>query len=243
VEKVESLIVNKVRVLFFATFRDLVGEKEVELSIEENILVSEFKEYLFEKFPAIAAHKASILVAINKDFSFDDEIIPENAEIAIFPPVSGGSDRPEYYFVTEEPIDINGLVEKITLPSTGAICFFTGMVRGITTRGKKFETKYLNYDAYTPMAEEKMRQVANEIRERWPEIVGIVVVQRIGDLSPSTPTVMIACSAAHRDTGVFEGARYGIDRLKEIVPVWKKEIGVDGEKWIEGNYHPTSKDK
>jgi molybdopterin synthase catalytic subunit len=68
------------------------------------------------------------------------------------------------------------------------------------------------------------------------------MVQRIGRLEAGTPTVMIACSAAHRDTGVFEAARYGIDRLKEIVPIWKKEVGPHGEEWVEGGYIPTRND-
>jgi len=69
-------------------------------------------------------------------------------------------------------------------------------------------------------------------------VEGIAIVQRIGKLYPKTPTVLIACTAAHRDTGVFDAARYGIDRLKEIVPIWKKEFGPNGETWIEGDYIP-----
>ncbi len=87
-----------------------------------------------------------------------------------------------------------------------------------------------------------MRQVAEEIRERWPAVEGIAMVQRIGILEPMTPTVLIACTAAHRDTGVFEAARYGIDRLKEIVPIWKKEVSPDGEVWVEGDYRPGMAD-
>jgi molybdopterin synthase catalytic subunit len=83
-----------------------------------------------------------------------------------------------------------------------------------------------------------MRQIAEEIRQRWPTVEGIALVQRIGHLDPGTPTVVIACTAPHRDTGVFEAARYGIDRLKEIVPVWKKEVSPQGETWIEGKYMP-----
>jgi molybdopterin synthase catalytic subunit len=92
------------------------------------------------------------------------------------------------------------------------------------------------------MAEEKMRQVADEIRAKWPTVEGIAIVQRIGKLFPKTPTVLIACTAAHRDTGVFEAARYGIDRLKEIVPIWKKEVGSDGQFWVEGDYIPERGD-
>lgn len=145
---------------------------------------------------------------------------------------------PTIFSITEEILDLDSLIESITLPSTGAAAIFTGMVRGVTSRGDAHETVYLEYEAYKPMAETKMKQVADEIRERWPSIEGIAIVQRIGRLYPRTPTVLIACTSAHRDTGVFEAARYGIDRLKEIVPVWKKEVGPNGEEWIEGDYIP-----
>mgnify|MGYP000625101225 CR=1 FL=1 len=140
--------------------------------------------------------------------------------------------------ITEDEIDLNALLDAITLDSTGAAAIFTGMVRGVTSRNDPHETVYLEYEAYQPMAEAKMKQVAEEIRARWPTVEGIAIVQRIGRLYPRTPTVLIACTAAHRDTGVFEAARYGIDRLKEIVPVWKKEVGPQGEEWVEGDYIP-----
>ncbi len=145
---------------------------------------------------------------------------------------------PTVFSVTESEIDLNELLAAITLPSTGAAAIFTGMVRGTTSREPAHETAYLEYEAYIPMAEAKMRQVADEIRLRWPVVEGIAIVQRIGRLEPRTPTVLIACTAAHRDDGVFDAARYGIDRLKEIVPVWKKEVGPGGSEWVEGDYSP-----
>jgi molybdopterin synthase catalytic subunit len=150
---------------------------------------------------------------------------------------------PTIFSITEAELDINHLLAQITLPSTGAAAIFTGMVRGETRRDDPHETVYLEYEAYVPMAEAKMKQVADEIRQKWPTVEGIAIVQRVGRLYPKTPTVLIACTAAHRDTGVFEAARYGIDRLKEIVPVWKKEVGPNGEEWVEGDYIPNSKDQ
>ena len=147
-------------------------------------------------------------------------------------------DNPTVTYITEDEIDLNRLLEQITLHSAGAAAIFTGMVRGITTKGNAHETTVLEYEAYKPMAEAKMKQIADEIRARWVTIEGIGIIQRIGRLYPRTPTVIVACTAAHRDTGVFEAARFGIDRLKEIVPVWKKEIGPTGEEWLEGNYFP-----
>ena len=150
------------------------------------------------------------------------------------------SNYPTIFSITESELDLDALLDAITLPSTGAAAIFTGMVRGVTSRGDAHETVYLEYEAYKPMAESKMKQVADEIRERWPTIEGIAILQRIGRLYPRTPTVLIACTAAHRDTGVFDAARYGIDRLKEIVPVWKKEVSPNGEEWIEGDYIPKA---
>ncbi|MBA4380898.1 MAG: molybdenum cofactor biosynthesis protein MoaE [Anaerolinea sp.] len=147
---------------------------------------------------------------------------------------------PTIFSITEEEINLNALLDQVTLPSTGAAAIFTGLVRGVTHRDNPHETVYLEYEAYKPMAEAKMKQVADEIRARWPTIEGIALVQRIGRLSPRTPTVLIACTSAHRDTGVFDAARYGIDRLKEIVPVWKKEVGPNGEEWVEGDYLPRA---
>ncbi len=142
------------------------------------------------------------------------------------------------FAIVNDALDLNELLAQITLPTTGAACLFSGMVRAITSRGDSHDTLYLEYEAYKPMAEEKMRQVADEIRARWPDVEGVAIVQRIGRLDPGTPTVLIACTAGHRDTGVFEAARYGIDRLKEIVPVWKKEVSPEGQAWVEGEYFP-----
>jgi molybdopterin synthase catalytic subunit len=147
---------------------------------------------------------------------------------------------PTIFSVTEGEIDLNDLLARITLTNTGAAAIFAGMVRGQTTRGDAHETEFLEYEAYIPMAEAKMKQVSDEIRAKWPVVEGIAIVQRIGKLYPKTPTVLIACTAAHRDTGVFEAARYGIDRLKEIVPIWKKEVSPNGEFWVEGDYIPKA---
>ncbi len=147
---------------------------------------------------------------------------------------------PTIFSITEDEIDLNDILAQITLTSTGAAAIFTGMVRGETKRGEKHQTEYLEYEAYIPMAEAKMKQVADEIRAKWDAVEGIAIVQRIGRLYPKTPTVLIACTAAHRDTGVFEAARYGIDRLKEIVPIWKKEVSPSGEFWVEGEYIPKA---
>jgi molybdopterin synthase catalytic subunit len=92
------------------------------------------------------------------------------------------------------------------------------------------------------MAVDKLQKIVLEIRKKWPRVEGIALVQRIGRLKVGTLSVYIACSASHRDSGVFQASRYAIDRIKQIVPIWKKEIGPDGESWVEGNYFPRKGD-
>jgi len=235
---------SEIKVSFFATLKDLMGMKETILEVEGNTNVRELKEMLVLRYPNIEAAIKTALIAVNREFAFDEDTLPEGAEVAIFPPVSGGETEPlDVFQVTEQEFDISGLISKIITPNTGAVGMFSGIVRGISKRGVIRETNYLEYEAYVPMAEKKMRQIADEIREKWSKVEGVVIVQRIGHLTPGTPTVFVACSSAHRDDGIFEAARYGIDRLKEIVPVWKKEVGPGGEEWIEGEYIPTREDQ
>ncbi len=233
-----------VTVLFFATLRDKAGAPQASLQLPAGSDVAAFKQALFAAYPQLTPHAKAMLVAINKEYAFDADPVPDGAEVALFPPVSGGSGSalPTLFAVTEDALDLNAMLASITLPSTGAACFFSGMVRAETARGEPHSTQHLIYEAYIPMAEAKMAQVAAEIRERWPAVEGIAIAQRIGMLQPGTPTVLIACTAAHRDSGVFEAARYGIDRLKEVVPIWKKEVGPNGEEWVEGEYIPNESD-
>ncbi len=234
----------KVTVLFFATFRERAGTRQAEVVLPQGACVADLKAQLQVEFPALSEWMPSALVSVERKYAFDEDPLPAGAEVALFPPVSGGAEGefPTLLAITEEALDLDELLRQITLPSTGAACFFTGMVRAVTARDHPHETLYLEYEAYRPMAESKLRQVAQEMRQRWPSLQGIAIVQRIGRLDPGTPTVLVACSAAHRDTGVFEAARYGIDRLKEIVPVWKKEVGPHGEQWVEGEYFPERDD-
>ena len=232
----------QISLLFFANLREIVGTKELTMEIPGYSTVAVLKEKIAEHYPLLAPHLETTLISVNKEYGFDDDIIPEGAEVALFPPVSGGSDKeidqPTFLAIQEGDLDLNQLVQQITTPRTGAACVFTGMVRAETDRGDPHRTEYLEYQAYQEMAEGQLQKVADEIRARWSAVEGIAIIQRIGHLVAGTPTVAIACSAGHRDSGVFEAARYGIDRLKQIVPVWKKEVGPDGEEWIEGEYYP-----
>ena len=155
----------------------------------------------------------------------------------------GEASLPTYFAVTPDPLDLEAIHARLGGPEIGALVSFTGFVRGRTQRdGLPPETLQLDYEAYEDMATEKMAQIAREIWTRWPMVRGVALVQRLGRLEVGDVTTFVACAGRHRDEGVFEAARYGIDRLKEIVPVWKKEIGADRSVWVEGHYRPTPDD-
>jgi molybdopterin converting factor subunit 1 len=233
-----------VTILLFATLKDRAGTDRLSVSLPaEQATLADVRNSLAGAHPALAESLRAAVGAINQEFAFAGDAVHDGDEVAFFPPVSGGA-WPEIYRVAREPIDLNELTRAITSPATGAVCLFSGAVRGETTiNDTRRDTVRLEYEAYEPMALAKMQQVATEIRERWPLVQGIAIVQRIGRLEVGEPTVLIACASGHRDQGCFEAARYGIDRLKEIVPVWKKEVRPDGGQWIEGHHVPTAEDR
>ncbi len=233
----------EVKILLFATLKDRAGTSQLTLDAPEDTSVGQLKNLLGEQRPELKPYLSQAIVAVGQEFAFDEDLVPLGAEVALFPPVSGGNGSfPTVLQVVYDPLSMDELIAQITQPSTGAVCLFTGVVRGVTRRDSPHETASLEYEAYVPMAEAKLAQVAEEIRQRWPAVEGIAIVQRIGHLEPGTPTVLVACAASHRDTGAFEAARYGIDRLKEIVPIWKKEVGLQGDRWVEGDYTPRRGD-
>jgi molybdopterin converting factor subunit 1 len=234
----------EITVLYFATLREHTGLREESVHVRGGSTVADLKSLLITRHEKLEQSLETAIVAVNREFAFPEDELHDSDEIAFFPPVSGGESEsgPTLFRITEKPLDFNQVLDEILVPTSGAACVFTGVVRAISERKEQRETTSLVYEAYQPMAEEKLSQVADEIRQRWPTVEGIAIVQRVGHLPVGTPTVLIACTAAHRDTGVFDAARYGIDRLKEIVPIWKKEIGPDGEIWVEGTYHPDRRD-
>lgn len=237
----ESLL--NLKLLFFAKLKELVGSSEISLELKNESTVSDLKNELLIRYPVLQEYLPIMLVSINQSFAFDSELIPDHAEIAFFPPVSGGNlDEDIFVDVTYSELNFNQLINENIQNSTGAMVMFTGVIRGETKNSDHPNTSGLEYEAYIPMAKAKMLQVADEIRKNWPSMQKIVIIQRIGYMDAGTPTVVVICTAAHRNTGIFDAAKYGIDRIKEVVPIWKKEISPDGESWIEGDYIPQKGD-
>ncbi len=231
-----------ITVVFFAALRHITGHHRLQLRVPRGTTVGALKDLLLARWPELGPSFEGIVVSINERTAEDHEEIPPGAQVGFFHPIAGGDEPPTVCLVTEEPLAIQDLIARIVEPTTGAVVSFTGVVRALTVRQGERRTQRLEYEAYRPMAEAKLCQIAAEIRARWPEVRGVALVQRLGALPPGAPTTFVACAAAHRNAGVFEAARYGIDRLKEIVPVWKKEVGPEGETWVAGHYRPQRGD-
>jgi molybdopterin synthase catalytic subunit len=231
----------------FATLKDRAGQARIQVPVEEPATVESLLAATAEAYPSLAPALPSTLVAVNRAFADSGKLLHSGDEIAFFPPVSGGEDakfpHPTYFTITSDAVDLDFIHERLMRPDVGAIVSFSGAVRGETQRpGLPPVTLLLEYEAYEEMARLKMTQIAQEIWKRWPRVKGIAIVQRIGKLEIGDTTTIVVCAAAHRDQGAFEAARYGIDRLKEIVPIWKKEVGEDQSVWVEGDYRPTEAD-
>ena len=132
--------------------------------------------------------------------------------------------------ITREPISVNDVIRRVITPSRGAITTFIGVVRD---HNKGRQVQHLEYEAYPEMAEEVLEQIGAEIQQRWPAVDDVCIVHRIGHQDVGEISVVIAVAAAHR-VDTFDATRYAIERLKEIVPIWKKEVWVNGEAWLEG---------
>ncbi len=232
-------------ILLFATLKDIAGQGKFVIELSDSATVADAKSELARQFPAVLPHLGTAITAVNREFAFPEDSLKDGDELAIFPPVSGGAPYAEIVWLPDAPFSTDELIHRITTPDTGAVCVFSGMVRGETAAkdGGIVRTVSLNYEAYEEMALEKMRQVIIEIRKQWPLVQGVAVVQRVGHLQVGENTILIAVASGHRDQGCFEAARYGIDRLKQIVPVWKQEIRTEGDVWVEGGYQPTGQDR
>ena len=230
----------------FATLKDRARQDRVRITVDEPVTVQDVLDAIAAAYPALEPSLGTTLVSVNKEFADLETAVAVTDQIALFPPVSGGSANfpyPTHFAITTDALNMQAIHQKLTQPDVGAIVSFSGSVRGQTSRdGMPPDTVYLEYEAYSEMAELKMAQIAQEIWDRWPSVKGIAIVQRIGKLGIGESTTYVACASGHRDQGVFEAVRYGIDRLKEIVPVWKKEVGPQDSVWVEGKYRPTSKD-
>lgn len=216
----------KVQVRFFALYREAAGRDRVELELPEGGTVEAAWAAVAERYPVLRPYRPHTLFAVGQDYVAPEHPLRPGDEVCLFPPVSGGSD--DLYRVTEEPLSEAAVTAAVADPEAGGVVVFSGVVRN-ETGGRR--VKFLEYEAHAPMAEAKMREIGEMVRARWPGVKRVAMTHRVGRLEIGEASVMIAVSAAHR-AEAFEACRFAIDRLKETVPVWKKEYFEDGEVWV-----------
>ncbi|HIG16430.1 MAG TPA: molybdopterin converting factor subunit 1 [Candidatus Handelsmanbacteria bacterium] len=218
----------RVEVLFFAGARDAVGARALTISLPEGSTVEALLSHLGGVYPDFAGVGAIAQTAVNEEYAAKNQSLQEGDEVAIIPPVSGGAMEGNFR-VVERPIRADELSEIVRSPADGAVLTFSGVVRD---HSEGVSTSHLYYEAYAPMAEKKMAKLAQEARTRWP-IGDVAMLHRVGRLEIGEISILLSVASPHR-AEAFDACRYLIDRLKQEVPIWKKEVGPDGEFWVEG---------
>ena len=225
----------RLTVQLFANLAETCGARQVELcDLPQPLTASLVMDAFVDRFPQLDGMRDSIMFAVNAEYVSADHPVTPCDEVALIPPVSGGTDD-EFFKITRDVLDPTALHNLVLSPQAGAVSLFVGVVRD-NNLGR--DVNYLEYDAYPAMATKVMRQIEGEIRERW-DVLDIAMHHRIGRLEIGEASVAVAVASAHRGEGI-EACHYGIDRLKAIVPIWKKEVWADGEEWIEGSLTPAS---
>ena len=235
----------KVRVLFFGAARDAVGHEQIEVELESPIDADRARAKLLSEYPSLQRFGKSLLFAVNQQYAQTDREIREGDELAIFPPVSGGSagsadarsavaSKHDFFELTTDPIDVGVVARRVVLAKCGATVTLDGFARE-WTKGRR--TLYLVYDAYEPMALSEMKRLGAQAHEKF-DIAHIGIVHRTGRLEIGETSVVISVSAPHR-RAAFEACEWAIRELKRTVPIWKKEVFEDGEIWVEGSEPPA----
>jgi MoaE-MoaD fusion protein len=214
-----------IRVLFFGAARDAVNAKQLEISLDAPATVSSAFRNLATRFSQLERFGRSLLFAVNQEYATQDTILRENDELAVFPPVSGGSH--DFFELTTEPIHVGAVARRVLLPECGATVTLDGYARE-WTKGKR--TLYLIYEAYDAMALSEMQRLGAEAHQQF-DIAHIGIVHRTGRIEIGETSVVIAVSAPHR-RAAFEACEWAIKELKRTVPIWKKEIYESGEAWV-----------
>jgi MoaE-MoaD fusion protein len=220
----------RVKVLFFGQLKDIAGRSEDAAEIQAGATLETLFDHYAAQFPRMRDLRPSIVIARNQQFAHSATAVTDGDEIAFLPPVSGGSDR-EVFELTREPIDTASVRDRVLTPEDGAVVVFEGVVRNNT---KARATKFLDYECYEPMALKTMEQIGREIAGSHA-IASIAMVHRLGRMDISEISVLIVVTAPHRKPA-FEAAFEGINRLKKLVPIWKKEHFADGEVWVDGEW-------
>jgi molybdopterin converting factor subunit 1 len=241
----------RVRVLFFGVLKELAGKSSERVEVRDGASVADLLEHYAAQIPRMKEASASLAVAVNQRYAGAETLLKPDDEVALLPPVSGGSVEaaggtpagqpggrrrygPGYASIVSDVIDTNAVLDRIKRGEDGAAVVFEGVVRN-QTRGRK--TLYLDYEAYEEMALGQMESLAEQALQRF-QVREVALVHRLGRLEIGETSVLIVVASAHR-AAAFEACRWLIDSLKRTVPIWKKEFFEDGAVWADGEPFPA----
>ncbi len=234
----------QVRVLYLGMLKEIAGCEREEVQIDEDAPLADLFARLQQRIPKLGEFRNAIALAVNYEYADGARRLQNNDEVALIPPVSGGSGyeasaeiqlplSSEHARIVSAPIDSAQIAATLKQPEDGAVATFDGIVRN-NSRGRR--TLYLDYTSYEPMALQQMEQLARDALSRFA-IRDVRVVHRLGRLEVGETSVYIAVTSAHR-AAAFEACRWLIDSLKKTVPIWKKEHFEDGAVWADGEAFP-----
>jgi len=221
--------VMNVQVRYFASVREMMGSKAETIELDNGVTVA-------DALGAIAGGDVRreraikfCMPMVNQEYVQQDHVLQDGDELALIPPVSGGQQESaaKRFIVTGNPLETTEIEKLVESPAAGAVALFVGAVRD-HARGQG--VLRLEYEAYAPAAEKMLARIGDEIAERW-NVESVAIAHRIGMLEIGEASVVIGVSSAHR-AEAFEACRYAIERIKQIVPIWKKEFYGDGASWI-----------
>lgn len=233
------------RIVAFASAADAIGSGELSVEMPAGSTLADLKEHLESRFPELARHWPRLAVAVNGELARAETELSPGVEVALLPPVSGGSGLggtglgggratgasvivPRAALV-EEPLDVGAAVARVRNPASGAVLVFLGTVRD-SHRGR--EVSKLTYTAYPSMAKDRLRRIVDEL-QAGSERLRVAIHHRLGEVPAGEPSVVIAVSSPHREEA-YEASRQALERLKTEVPIWKREHYADGEtEWRE----------
>ena len=213
----------KIRLLAFASAAQILGGGELEIELPEGSDLTALRRLLDRRYPELGPLWPRLAVAVDSELVGGDVVLREGVEVALLPPVSGGNE-PTRAALTEEPIDLEEVQERVTAPGCGAVVLFVGTVRN---RHRGRTVGGIHYHGYRSMAERAMERIATEL-EAGSEGLRLAIVHRLGELTVGEASVAIAASSPHR-AEAYEASRRALERLKREVPIWKQERYEDGE--------------
>ena len=235
----------QVHVVYLGMLREIAGCQRETVQLNDADTLAELYDQIQQRMPKLQDFRGAIALAVNYEYASGTVVLRENDEVALIPPVSGGSgktgDPPPaklplaspHAALVSDAIEPDTVLVQIKRPEDGAVATFDGVVRN-NSRGRK--TLYLDYSGYEPMALRQMEQLATEALARFA-VRDVRILHRLGRLEIGETSVYIAVASAHR-AAAFDACRWLIDTLKTTVPIWKKEYFEDGAVWADGEPFP-----